>query len=114
MTYEDMTESQKRALFDAAVKGLHEFEHDGDPYGAWSAIGDAIADAIAPPVIASDKELESVAYAAYEASGHGVHRLRAIAADTWKRAAKEARKARCLGLAQSLERLAAQALKGRP
>ena len=110
MTYEDMTESQKRALFDAAVKGLHEFEHDGDPYGAWSAVGDAIA----PQAVASDAELESVAYAAYAASGHGVHRLRAIAADTWKRAAKEARKARCLGLAQSLERLAAQALKGRP
>jgi len=108
MTYEDLTESQKRALFDAAVKGLHEFEHDGDPYGAWSAVGDAIA----PQAVASDAELESVAYAAYAASGHGVHRLRAIAADTWKRAAKAAEAEP--DLAALFQLYARQALKGRP
>jgi len=109
MKYEDLTESQMRALFYAAVKGLYEFEHDGDTYGAWSAVGDAITS----QVIASDAELESVAYAAYEASGHGVHRLRAIAADTWKRAAKEAAKV-SMGLAADMREYAAQALKGRP
>ena len=102
MTYEDLTESQKRALFDAAVH----LKANGPSHP--TPLTQAVIDAISSQVIASDEELVAMYESAYKHHG-----LNIVAADTWKRAAKEAFKVN-VKLAADMRAHAAQALKGRP
>ena len=106
MTYEDLTESQKRALFDAAAA----LKADGPSHP--TPLTQAVIDALSPQVIATDDELAFIwdTYLGYHTY---IPSLRAIAADTWKRAAKEAAKV-SMGLAADMREYAAQALRGRP